>query len=283
MYMSIIAMKNKSIIQYGGASLSKGRGGSWLNQGPFGKSNIAVYGGSGPGFSLNGGTRSGSYIGKTMSMSKNGTPFRGVHAMGNGGTFGQYKQENVFNLSREKSKLLGSQAEFIKPSTLSTKGMLEKKYRWINSGTYPNYWVQPDASLPYNFSQQVYIDKLAAANITVNNTNDPKKFEQFCHPNVSICQKDRIKKGGNLVYSLIDSAARYTKELYIPQTSSQHTLQIQRKCAQPFGLLKPFPFAANGGSHNSSGTSNRYPPAVPQQYYLSPPEWYIATGKCPIK
>ena len=48
MYMSIIAMKNKSIIQYGGASLSKGRGGIWLNQGPFGKSNIAVYGGSGP-------------------------------------------------------------------------------------------------------------------------------------------------------------------------------------------------------------------------------------------
>ena len=61
--------------------------------------------------------------------------------------------------------------------------------------------------------------------------------------------------------------------LNIPQTASQYTLQVQRKCANPVGALKPFPFAVNGGSGNASG--NYAPPPVAQVYYDSPPEWYL--------
>jgi len=61
--------------------------------------------------------------------------------------------------------------------------------------------------------------------------------------------------------------------LYQPQTASQHTLRVQRKCANPIGPQRPFPFAANNGSNSSKG--NYYaPPPVRQIYYNIPPAWY---------
>ena len=262
--MSIVAMKNKGVIQYGGkGSISKGQGGVWLNQGPFGKMGIVSSGGYGEGFSINGGIRTGSYIGQSMRMSKSGTPFRGEHAMGAGGLRGRYYHANpVFNLSLAKSSVEGSQYMFIKPSVLSTKGMLEKKYKWIHSGQYPNNWVQPDSNLPYNSSYQMYVDNLMAKTVL----NETDKEVKNVLP--TSCVPTSLSR---TTYDNYAASGKYTK-IMGHQESSLHTLRIKKKCA----LSMPFPFAVNGGSRNSSGSSNLYPPAILQENYLVPPLWYTS-------
>jgi hypothetical protein len=80
----------------------------------------------------------------------------------------------------------------------------------------------------------------------------------------------------------MSSAGLYTKQLYIPQTASQYTVQVQRRCANPIGPQKPFPFAVNAGSNGAVGTtvgaassSNPGPPPpITTPIYLTPPEWY---------
>ena len=72
--MSMQCLKKKGVIQYGSNRSGKPPGGIWVPQGPFG--NLPVEYKYGPkGFSLNGGHRNVGYVGKSMAMSKSGTPF----------------------------------------------------------------------------------------------------------------------------------------------------------------------------------------------------------------
>jgi hypothetical protein len=276
--MSIQAFKKKGTIRYGANVSAKNPGGVWLSQGPFGKGTLAyTVGAEGPvGFSLNGGRRNVGYVGQSMAMSKNGTPFRGQFPYGNGGTSGTYpKSEPVFNATQ--AIVLGDQYKYIKPSVLSTKGMLEKKYKWINNGQYPNYWVQPvypNGSLSDNASQWLYIQTKAAANICVNDTNKPQVYVGHrVHGGPNCCSTSSAK----YIYKIQESNSGYTKTLHIPQTASQYTLQVQRKCAYPTGPLKPFPFAVNGGSSNSK--SPYAPIPVHNVNYSTPPNWYTEGKK----
>jgi hypothetical protein len=282
--MSIQTLKKKGVITCHGSNVSgKPPGGFWLRQGPFGsKDDVGAPGTNG--FSLNGGTRNVGYVGKSMAFSKNGTPYYGQFAIGWGGTNGRYpKTEPVFNFPEVRGQTQGKQFAYIKPSVLSTKGMLEKKYKWIHNGQYPNFWVQPvyaNDNLSDNASQWLYIQKKAAANTCVNDTNKPQVYV------------DNIKCGGATIcstttaryksYNIMSSAAPYTKTLYIPQDASQYTVQVQRRCANPIGPQKPFPFAVNAGSNGAVGTtvgaassSNPGPPPpIVTPVYLTPPEWY---------
>jgi hypothetical protein len=282
--MSIQTLKKKGVITCHGSNVSgKSPGGFWLRQGPFGsKDDVGAPGTNG--FSLNGGTRNVGYVGKSMAFSKNGTPYYGQFAIGWGGTNGRYpKTEPVLNFPDVRGQTQGKQFAYIKPSVLSTKGMLEKKYKWIHNGQYPNFWVQPvyaNDNLSDNASQLLYIQTKAAANTCVNDTNKPQVYV------------DNIKCGGATIcstttaryksYNIMSSAAPYTKTLYIPQDASQYTVQVQRKCANPIGPQKPFPFAVNAGSNGAVGTtvgaassSNPGPPPpITTPVYLTPPEWY---------
>jgi hypothetical protein len=201
-------------------------------------------------------------------MSKNGTPFKGAFPKGNGGCCGTYNGSIVFNVGRDR--VLADQYQYIKPSVLSTKGMLEKKYRWIH-GQYPNYWVQPvggSGNLSDNYSQLEYIHKKAAANDCVSDINTEKYDGYIIHGGPLGCNTSAAK----YVYKIIESNKGYTKFLNNPMDSSQRTLKIQRKCANPLGKLKPFPFATNGGSNSSKHDG----PPIPVQIinYLTPPDWY---------
>lgn len=271
--MSIQTFKKKGTIRYGANVSGKPPGGVWLSQGPFGKGTLAyTVGEAGSvGFSLNGGRRNVGYVGQSMAMSKNGTPFRGQFAYGNGGTNGRYpKSEPVFNAAQ--AIVLGDQYKYIKPTVLSTKGMLEKKYKWIHNGQYPNHWVQPvypNGTMSDNASQLLYIQTKTAANICVNDTNKPQVYVDYrVRGGPNGCSTSSAKR----VYKIQESNAGYTKTLYIPQTASQYTLQIQRKCADPTGALKPFPFAVNGGTSSSSAPYAPIP--VHNVYYTTPPDWY---------
>ena len=279
--MSIQAFKKKGVINYGSRRSAKGPGGVWLPQGPFGadKSMLSLsLNNQGPvGFSINGGTRNKGRVGQSMAMSKSGTPYRGQFpCWSSGGIRGRYPQEGqLFNSPLVKAINEGSQAKYIKPSVLSNKGMLEKKYMWINNGQYPNAWVQPvypNSNLSDNASQWLYIDKKAAANICVNDTNKPQVYVNHrikCGP--TGCSTTSAKYPS---YNIMSSNVGYTKTLGIPQTSSQYTLQIQRKCSNPVGPQKPFPFATNSGLSNGKITIRGPPPPVYVPDYLTPPDWY---------
>jgi hypothetical protein len=279
LYMSIQTFKKKGVINYGSKRSGKPPGGIWLSQGPFGdgKSLFSLTSPGTVGFSINGGTRNVGYIGKSSAFSKNGTPFYGQFPRGSGGCCGNYSSpQPLMNSPIVRGITQGKQFEYIKPSVLSTKGMLEKKYKWIHNGQYPNYWVQPQGAndnMSNNGSQWLYIQNKAAAADCVVDTNDTEKYVDHrikCGP--TGCSPTTAKYTS---FNTISSNNSYTKMLYQPQTSSQHTLRIQRKCAYPVGSLKPFPFAANNGSNSSKGMHYE-PPAIRQIYYKTPPAWYWA-------
>jgi hypothetical protein len=232
--MSLTAFKKKSIIQYGTKRSGLGPVGVWIPQGPFGKSTELLtlsLQSQGPGFSINGGHRNIGYVSKTSLFSKNFTPYRGAYSKGNGGCCGTYYNKNQIYPSRE-TDTLGNQYEYIKPSVLSNKGMLERKYKWIHNGVYPSWVVNSYAlgncNLSDNESQGVYIQNLSSTNDCHNDINNVDKYINYfvkCGPyNCNITNGDRY------TYNQISSNSPYTKTLYQPLTASQYILQIQRKC-----------------------------------------------------
>ena len=143
--MSIVVFKRKSVTIYGSRHTVPTTRNLWLPQGPFGHATTTLLlaeSNPGPGFSINGGRRNVGYVGKGYAMSKSGTPFRGPHPIGWGGTYGQYPRTEPTMNVREVDTL-GTQEVYVKPSVLSNRGMLVKRYRWAFNGTYPNYWVKP--------------------------------------------------------------------------------------------------------------------------------------------
>lgn len=286
--MSIVAFKKKSVIRHGTNRSAKPPGGHWLPQGPFGlpsTTNSVMLAQSienvGPvGFSLEGGRRSIS-VGQDMKMSRMGTKYRGVHPIGYGGRGGSYYQtESVLNEPPVKADIRGNQYKYIKPSVLSTRGMLQQRYKWAYNGQYPNYWVQPNygsSNLSENTSQGLYIHDKSAANDTVVDVNGEAKYEGHivnrgptgCKvlalnynsdgTQLSNCVRINRSASSGTTMGMLQSNAPYTKTLHIPQTSSQHTLRIQRRCADPTPSQKPFPYATNGDSCNNSALNTTVP------------------------
>jgi len=288
--MSLATFKKKTTNKYSSATKRSGKppGGYWLPQGPFGTkdtlSSVLLSDAMqhyGPvGFSLQGGHRSIS-VGKDMKFSQQGTRFRGVHAMGHGGSQGRYFQaEPLLNAGPAIIEVKGNQQNFIKQSVLSTKGMLAKRFRWIASGQYPNYWVQPNytGNQSDSASQGVYIQNLSVASDCVVDTNDTQKYV------------DNIKIGGSMgcnstpargyTMGIQQANAPYTKFLHVPQDSSQHTLRIQRRCIDQRPDQKPFPYAVQTGTGILvGGTSVTAVGSAcnTSRTYLAPPAWYLAS------
>lgn len=303
--MSLTAFKRKSVINYGSKRSGIAPGGYWLPQGPFGhatdalKQAIQQYGPVG--FSLNGGHRNVGGVGRDMKMSKSGTPYRGTQPVGWGGTFGKYpsatlvanpQSSSTGAVPNAHSKMpavepvlnarivdtMGTQYLYVKPSVLSTYGMLDKKYRWAWYGQYPNYWVQPNytGNQTDTASQWLYIQNKASANVCnlkVNNTatyaDDIKKTgPTLCTPGRSTA---RFK------YNDMARNGPYTKTLNQPVSYAQYNAYLTRGCNNPVGAQKPFPFAVSTGSSTSaSGTSitSFASGCNTSNVYLTPPAWY---------
>jgi len=253
--MSIVAFKKKSVIRFGSNVSGKRPGGYWLSQGPFGDNkkfglNVGDYGPVG--FSLNGGRRNVGYIGKSSHMSKQGTRFNGQYPYGSGGRGGTYAQPTpVFNIN--EVYVLANQYQYIKPTVLTTSGMLRKRFECIYNGQYPKVWVQPNytGNLTDNTSQGSYIQTLSAANTCVSDINQPGKYANNlvgCSPGLEpICKKNASKN----TYNGITSSAPYTKYTNNPIPASTYTLQVQRKCANPTPAQMPWPPATNGNVCNA--------------------------------
>ena len=256
--MSIATLKKKTTNYMSSATKRSGKppGGYWVTQGPYGlptsltsvmySDAINHYGPSG--FSLQGSHRSIS-VGKDMKFSQQGTRYRGIHAIGNGGNQGRYfRAEPVLNAGDGIITVAGNQWEFIKPSVLSTKGMLKKRFRWAYSGQYPNNWVQPNytGNQTDSASQGLYIQQLSAAADCVVDVNDQEKYvDHRVSCGSTLCQTTPAR---GYKMNLMQSNAAYTKTIKQPQDSSQHTLHIQRKCIDQRPDQKPFPYAVQTGT-----------------------------------
>jgi hypothetical protein len=299
--MSLTAFKRKSVINYGSKRSGIGPGGVWLPQGPFGHSTkglqLAIHNPGPVGFSINGGHRNIGGVGRDMKMSKSGTPYRGMQPIGFGGTHGRYPSATIAGpysgavpatgnkspvveplLNSRIVDTMGTQYLYIKPSVLSTHGMLDKKYRWAYYGKYPNNWVQPNytGNQTDTASQWLYIQNKAAANtcnLKVNNVGDYETAYVSCGP--TLCKPGRSTAG--FKYNDMARNGAYSKNLYQPVSYAQYNLYITRGCNNPVGPQKPFPYAVQGGSSQSAagtsitsfgsgcGTSN---------VEVAPPIWY---------
>lgn len=280
--MSLTSFKNKSVIQYGSKRSGVGPGGYWLPQGPFGAATTALkeaIKNYGPvGFSLQGGHRNVGYIGKSYQMSKSGTPYRGRNPIGWGGTYGKYPTAQPV-LNSQEVDTLGTQYLYVKPSVLSTHGMLEKKYRWAYNGQYPNYWVQPlyTGNQTETSSQGMYVRVLSSDNtcsLKVNNHGLYEGHTVGCGP--TLCTPGRST--AKFKYNDMARNGPYSKNLNQPVSYMQYNLYITRGCTNPRGATKPFPYAVQTGTGiktggirmssvgNACNTSNTY---------VVPPEWYI--------
>ena len=230
--MSLATFKKKSIVSQHGTKISgKPPSGFWVRQGPFGSSDsLSPYNYGAVGFSINGGRRNAGYVGQSMAVGKNGTSYKGIYPVGHGGHYGAYYQaQPVMNSARVNTQ--GTQYNYVKPSVLSTHGMLRRKYRWVHSGVTPNYWVKTvggGANLSDNHSSGLYTEDLGAKSICVVDTNDDTKYEGYIVEHGPFkCSKTN---GGKYTFDAAVANAPYSKELGEPETSGQHTLRMRRDC-----------------------------------------------------
>ncbi len=152
--MSIVALKKKTAAKYNNMSVNV------------------------PQFSINGGFRNQGWVGQTsLSRSLIKTPYRGATPRGHGGCCGTYNVSIVKPL-----ETCTNNSEVIKPSVVSTDGMLDMKYRWIRRPA-PYSSVKPDVN--HNLNQQgEYINRikkntLNSMNSSVSNSC-PSVPKQIC-------------------------------------------------------------------------------------------------------
>ena len=266
--MSLATFKKKSINSASSATKSSGKptNNYWIYQGPYGRKGILpseifkkslfgfegknYYTASNAGFSITGSYRNVGGVGASMRFSKSATPYRGKYPKGWGGNRGRYPDgpnEVSLNIMPVHTGV-AIQNSIVKPPVLSTKGMLERRFRWINSGQYPNYWVQPDytGNQTDSASQGLYIHNKAAANYCTYDVNTPEKYvDYFVRCGATGCQTTPAR---GYTMSIQQSNAPYTKTLHIPKDASDYTLRIQRRCTNPVGFQKPFPYAVQTGT-----------------------------------
>jgi hypothetical protein len=303
--MSLATFKKKSINSASSATKRSGKPTNeyWIYQGPYGrKGNLPstifnaslagsdglskYYSGSNAGFSIIGPNRNIGSVGQSMRFSKSATPYRGVYPKGWGGTRGRYP-DGPNDVSLNIMPVLTGvaiQDSTVKPPVLSTKGMLERRFRWINSGQYPNNWVQPvyTGNQTDTASQGLYIQNKSAANYCNYDVNTPEKYvDYFVRCGSTGCQTTPAR---GYTMNIQQSNAAYTKTLHQPKDASDYTLRIQRRCQDPVGFQKPFPYAVQTGTGvlrgginvnnvaNACNTSNTV---------LTPPDWY--TGAAILK
>lgn len=302
--MSLATFKKKSINSSSSATKRSGKPTNdyWNYQGPYGrKGNLPstifnaslvgpngmvggnAYNASNAGFSVNGSYRNKGAVGGHMRFSKSATPYRGQYPKGWGGIQGRYPSgPNEVSLNiMPVSTGVAIQNTIVKPSVLSTKGMLARRFRWINSGQYPNNWVQPvyTGNQTDSASQGLYIQNKSAANYIWYDVNDSANYVEYykkCGP--TGCQTTPAR---GYTMNIQQSNAPYTKTLHQPKDASDYTLRVQRRCQDPVGFQKPFPYAVQTGTgvlrggisvNNVASTCNMAKPE------LTPPDWYTGAS-----
>ena len=161
------------------------------------------------GFSLNGGRRGMSYIGKDQLRSKVFTPFRGTEPRGHGGTNGTYDKSHIIIAFGPGTDIRGQQYKVIKPSVVSSREQMNR-FRWCCADI-----VRTQSGIDMG-SQDAYIAKKSAANVCVLKSDKP------------MSQLNASCKSTN--HNRLDCENNYSKDV-TPVDSSLRTLAIQKECS----------------------------------------------------
>ncbi len=161
------------------------------------------------GFSLNGGRRGMSYIGKDQLRSKVFTPFRGTEPRGHGGTNGTYDKSHIIMAVGPGTDIRGQQYKVIKPSVVSSREQMNR-FRWCCADI-----VRTQSGIDMG-SQDAYIAKKSAANVCVLKSDKP------------MSQLNASCKSIN--HNRLDCENNYSKDV-TPIDSSLRTLAIQKECS----------------------------------------------------
>lgn len=165
------------------------------------------------GFSLNGRTRFKGPGQVSLAESVTRTPFRGTEPKGHGGgsscrVGGRWARKCGSGKYPQIVSNSGSACTpqtFAKPSTMTTKGMLETRFMGILHGTYPKTWVK-------SIVEDDVVRKAAAQPF---HCPDPDTKPNLCGP--------------------------YAKNT-APETYGEHALRITAQCVRPDCEQRPFPF-----------------------------------------
>ena len=160
------------------------------------------------GFSLNGGRRGMSYIGKDQLRSKVVTPFKGTEPRGHGGTNGTYDKSHIIMGVGPGTDIRGQQYKVIKPSVVSSREQMNR-FRWCCADI-----VRTQSGIDMG-SQDAYIAKKSAANVCVLKSDKPTNMNASCNT----IKRDRL-----------DCENNYSKDV-TPIDSSLRTLAIQKECS----------------------------------------------------
>jgi hypothetical protein len=177
-----------------------------------------------PNFSLNGGHRNQGYIGQdSRSRSYVRSYERNGALKGHGGCCGQYPVHEI-KTSSDMSCL--NDASVIKPSCLSTTGMIMTKYRWIRRPD-PYTTVKPDNNRNVN-DQGTRIDRIArAALIEPENCPDVSERTRSAEcmaatkPTCTIVKPDKVISGEDYIRKLNKKCANL--DVVSVKKSTSHT------------------------------------------------------------
>lgn len=177
------------------------------------------------GFSLNGTHRSQGYIGQTsLSRSLPRTPMKGNTAKGHGGCCGKYLQGNIVQSAVSSLE----DTSVVKKSSLSTRGLIDTKYRWIRRPQ-PYAIVNPIARIN---SQTEYLYYLSQKNLKAKNPDgtpcsdeiNPDDIPDTFYKKCTTLEKSQISD--QCPRSKIVKSEKYTGAI----TGEAYILKLRKKC-----------------------------------------------------
>lgn len=204
-------------------------------------------------FSINGTTRNQGYIGQTsLSRSLTHTPHKGPVAKGNGGCCDTYNDS--VNIPASEIMILEDN-DVVKKSTLSTRGMLATKHRWITR-PYPYASTKPDYNRNIN-DQGDYLTRLVkktVTNIKKINEDGATSCPQLLPTTQAVCTTKMRNSSGAPLFSKSTmnkcpkDLTPETKHIFISQ--SERIILLHDKCAEQDVVfiknnIQKTPFACN--------------------------------------
>lgn len=181
-----------------------------------------------PQFSLNGVHRSQGFVGQTMlSRSLPRTLFNGATPRGAGGTNGQYRVGTTVQSGVNYSETPTT----MKPSVVSTRGMIAMKYRWALR-PHPTTSVKPDSNQNFN-TEKDYIDYVHKKALADYNTCTGTKVGTRSVSNCDSTTKQLMRNNSFIAFDIKNSACQsLTKPAseYTSISQSEHLYNLHSKC-----------------------------------------------------
>ena len=202
--MSIVALKRKTAVLYNNLSVNQQQ------------------------FSINGTTRNQGYVGQTsLSRSIIHTPHKGSVLKGHGGCCGTFLATNI----KASETFSLEDNTVIKKSTLSTKGMLATKNRWINR-PYPNAVVKVDGGRNIN-DQTDYITRLKKKTLS--------DIATYCPPDVAktvdyvarpACANLKTSAGFPIFKQSVTCTIAKPASTYTSISQEEYLAKLHKKCEE---------------------------------------------------